>query len=239
MENNSQGKVSIVIPVFNEESVIQAAVEKLVADLDGDGIKFQLVLAENGSSDATLRIAQSLASRDARISAIHLDTPNYGNAMRRGFLAASGECAANFSIDFIDLQFLRTGLDRMSNFDLVLGSKYLDTQYDQRPLPRRLCGRLLSQFVRTLFCLPVSDTHGIMVFRRTRLVSVLENCKFGNEVFDTELIVRAHRAGAAICEVPIKVEENRPSRLGSFLRARRMLGQFARMWMVLRQEEVI
>ncbi len=230
--------VSITIPVFNEEAVLAGSVERLLKALEPTGIPFEVILAENGSTDGTPALAKEAALSDARIRVLHVDQPDYGRAMRQGFLASSGDCLLNFSIDFIDVEFLRMALARLASYDVVLGSKYVTAGYDRRPAARRLGGQALSALVRLLFWLPVSDTHGLMAFRRERVAPLLRRCRLGHEVFDTELIVRCHRAGLRMCELPVAVEEQRPSRLGSWKRARRMLLQFARLRVALWREGV-
>lgn len=230
--------VSITIPVFNEEAMLAGSVERLMEALDGSGLSFEVILAENGSSDQTLAVAKGLALRDARIRVLHLERPDYGRAMRAGFLVSSGDCLLNFSIDFVDVGFLRTALSRLASHHVVLGSKYVAAGYDRRPAARRLAGRALSALVRLLFWLPVSDTHGLMALQRVKAAPLLERCRFGHEVFDTELIVRCHRAGLRMCEVPVSVAEQRPSRLGSLRRAMRMLVQLTSLRVALWREGI-
>lgn len=231
-----QSSVSITIPVYNEEQVLASAMSDILAGLERTGLAFELILAENGSTDATWKIAQHLAEGDSRIRALHWPEPDYGQAMRQGFLASSANYLANFSIDFVDIEFLEAALAALEQCDIMIGSKYSAKGCDRRPIARRLGGRLLSRFVRLLFRLPVSDTHGLLVLHRGRVAAQVEKCRFGNEIFDTELIVRSHRAGLVIRELPVCAEEKRPSRSGTLTRARRMLAQLARLRMALWQE---
>jgi len=230
--------VSIIVPAYNEEEMLASAVGQLLADMDRMGAAFEVILAENGSTDSTRKIAEELAQSDRRVRMLHLDSPDYGQAMRQGFLASSTDALANFSVDLIDIEFLQTALPRLDHFDIVLGSKYTARNDDQRPLIRRIGGMLLSSLVQVLFRLPVSDTHGLMVLRRDRVIPLVEKCHFGHEIFDTELVVRAHRAGLALCEVPLHVEEKRPNRTGIVRRALRMLVQYSKLRVVLWQERV-
>jgi glycosyltransferase involved in cell wall biosynthesis len=228
--------ISIVIPIYNEERTLVGATQDLLVGLERTGLTFEVILAENGSADATAALADDLARRDRRIRVIHLPSPDYGQALRQGFLAGTGDCLLNFSIDFVDLEFLQTALGRLAGCDMVIGSKYVAQGHDHRPWRRQVGGRLLSGFVRTLFRIPYADTHGLLALRRKRVVALVERCRFGHEIFDTELIVRAHRAGLALCEVPVRVEEQRPSRTGTLRRALRMLAQFVRLRWDLWQE---
>jgi glycosyltransferase involved in cell wall biosynthesis len=228
--------VSVVVPAFNEEQLLASTVHQLLADLERIGVAFEVILAQNGSTDETPQIADELARTDHRVRAIHLDLPDYGRAMRQGFLDSAADCVLNFSVDFVDIGFLQTALSELDRADVVLGSKYVARSHDRRPLQRRLGGIFLSNLVRVLFHLPVSDTHGLLALRRDEVIALVEKCRFGNEVFDTELIVRAHRAGLAMCEIPVRVEEQRPNRVGALRRALRMLRQYAALRVVLWQE---
>ncbi len=202
------------------------------------GVPFEVILAENGSQDSTPAIAKELALRDPRVRVLHLPSPDYGRAMREGFLASSGDALANFSVDFIDVEFLRRALSELARYDVVLGSKYLYRGLDRRPVSRRMGGLILSGFVKLLFRLPVADTHGLLALRRERVSPLVGRCRFGHEVFDTELIVRSHRAGLSIREIPVQVEEKRSSRLGASARARRMLVQLLKLRYALWREGV-
>jgi glycosyltransferase involved in cell wall biosynthesis len=234
----AEAEVSIVIPVYNEESVLVPALRALLSDLDRLQCRAEVIVVENGSRDATLARAQELAQEDPRLHVVHTDTPNYGRAMRQGFLSASAEYMVNFSIDFVDLGFLQQALARIATLDMVLGCKYLTKGEDQRPLQRRLAGKALSALARIMFGIPFADTHGLMMLRRETFTGLLQKCRFGNEVFDTELIVRAYGAGLRIAELPVRVEETRPSRLGATRRALRMLRQFASLRMALWRESL-
>ncbi len=233
---NRLTSVSVVIPLYNEEQSLVNVVRNLVADLECIDVTFEVILAENGSTDSTAKVADALAEEDQRIRAIHLPLPDYGRAMCRGFLAGSKDYLINFSVDLVDLEFLQAALSRLADGDIVLGSKYLARGYDQRPLTRRLGGFLLSSFVRIVFRLSVSDTHGLLVLRRNKVVPLLRQCHFGHEVFDTELVVRARRVGLTIIELPLHVTEERPSRIGSLRRALRILRELVELRLALGQE---
>ena len=228
--------VSVVVPAHNEEGILASALGQLIVDLDQMELGFEVILAENGSTDSTLQLAEGMAMTDRRLRVLHLEQPDYGRALRQGFLASSGVYLANFSVDFMDIDFLQTALSKLERHDLVLGSKYVAKSHDARPVTRRLGGRMLSCFAQTLFHLPVSDTHGLMAMRREVVLPLVKASQLGNEVFDTELIVRAHRAGIPMCEVPVSVKEVRPNRLGVVKRTVRMVVQLTWLRLVLWRE---
>jgi glycosyltransferase AglD len=74
------------------------------------------------------------------------------------------------------------------------------------------------------------------VLRRKEMVALVECSKFGTDLFDTELVIRAERAGLRVEELPVLVEERRPSRTSIARRIPRSLVGLARLRMVLWQE---
>jgi glycosyltransferase involved in cell wall biosynthesis len=228
--------LSLVVPVYNEEALLAAAVQEIMAGLPGLGVGFEVILVENGSTDRSPEIVDMLARTDGRILGVHLPAANYGQALRHGFLAAHGDLMANFSIDWVDFAFLEAAMARVPEFDLVLATKGAPDQADQRPWLRRAGGAAFHGLVRVLFGVPISDTHGIKLMRRERVDGLVERCRYDAEVFDTELVVRACRAGLRICEIPVRVGEKRPSRVRVIKRAWLGLAQLVRLRFALWKE---
>ena len=83
------------------------------------------------------------------------------------------------------------------------------------------------------FGLKVSDTHGMKVLRRDDVVALVQRSRFGTDLFDTELVIRAERAGMRVDELPVVVEETRPSRTSIARRIPRSIVGLARLRLVL------
>jgi glycosyltransferase involved in cell wall biosynthesis len=228
--------VSLIVPVFNEEEMLAAAMREIIAGFAALAIPFEVILSENGSMDRTPQLVDGLARDDDRIRVVHLPVPDYGQALRQGFLAARGDFLVHFSVDWMDFGFLQAALSRAPEYDLVLASKSATEKSDLRPWFRRLGGAAFHGLVRWLFGVPISDTHGIKLMRRECVIGLVHRCRFNGDVFDTELVVRAFRAGLRICEIPVYVHEKRPSRVGVLKRAGRGLTQLVRLRVVLWKE---
>ena len=104
--------VSLIVPVFNEEEMLAAAMREIIAGLAALAIPFEVVLSENGSMDRTPQLVDGLARDDDRIRVVHLPAADYGQALRQGFLAARGDLLVHFSVDWMDFGFLQTALSR-------------------------------------------------------------------------------------------------------------------------------
>jgi glycosyltransferase involved in cell wall biosynthesis len=206
--------ISIVMPAYNEQGYLEPAVKSVVAGLRDRGIEFEVVISENGSSDGTLDEARQLAHTFAEVEVLSSPVADYGRALKAGFLAATGELVVNFDVDLVDLDFLDRALARAegTNPVIIVGSKRTPGSDDQRRAARKAVTAVFSFGLRHGFGLKVSDTHGVKVLRRVPLLQLVRSCQFGRDIFDTELIIRAERAGMAVLELPVTVADQRPPR---------------------------
>jgi hypothetical protein len=127
----------------------------------------------------------------------------------------------NFDVDFCDLGFLDRAVPLVEAPDgpaVVVGSKRSAGSDDTRNWQRRMVTGVFSSILRHGFGLSVSDTHGVKAMRREAVAPLAQYCRFGQDLFDTELILRAERSGLRSAEVPVEVVEKRPAR--SSIRAR-------------------
>ncbi|MEO8845160.1 MAG: glycosyltransferase family 2 protein [Kofleriaceae bacterium] len=209
--------VSIVIPVYNEEGILREAVTELLdgldtvrAQLDAPGLRFEIIIAENGSRDRTVELAEHLASERSEVRTFSLGEPNYGKALRRGILEARGTWVICEEIDLCDLDFHRRALAhlRMGDADMVVGSKAMKGSDDQRPLMRRAATRVLNGMLRIAVDFRGTDTHGLKAFHREALLPVVEACVIDRDLFASELVIRAGRS-VNVMEIPITLAEKR------------------------------
>lgn len=130
--------ISIIIPVYNESDLIKKVAIQLLDDLNKSNTisNFEIILIENGSWDNSDLLVDELSEMDDRIKAFHLQSPDYGLALKTGINNASKELTVNFSVDFIDLNFLHQALLKIKECDLVMGSYNIGSS-DHRSFVRR------------------------------------------------------------------------------------------------------
>jgi glycosyltransferase involved in cell wall biosynthesis len=227
--------VSIVIPIYNEEGILHAAVVDLHERLAPLGLRYEIVLAENGSRDRTLEVARELEKKYPEVRHVSVGEPNYGRALRAGILDARGEIVICDEIDLCDVDFHAKALAlfEKDEADMVIGSKLIAGAFDQRPLFRHATSIVYTTLLRLLLDFRGSDTHGLKAFRRDRMASIVAACLTDKDVFASELVIRAYRAGVRVTEIPIRVVEKRPPSINLLKRVPNVLKNLGKLsWAV-------
>lgn len=214
---------SIVIPVHNEAGYLPGALDELFDELGRVPAPTRVLVAENGSTDGTAAVAERLAADNDALSVLSLPVADYGAAMRQGFLTTDGAWAVNFDIDYFSGAFLERVLELAGDADIVLASKRAAGAEDRRSAFRRFATWTFNKILRFGLGSSVSDTHGMKAVRREVVTAIAPQCRSTQDLFDTELVVRAERAGYRIREVPAVVEEKRQARSSLLKRVPRTL----------------
>ncbi len=232
------GSISVVFPAYQEEEYLPAAVEDVVVGLRNRGVNFEVIVVENGSRDRTREVADELAARFPEVVSLSSPEPDYGRALRLGLMTAQFDFVVNFDVDLYDLSFAERAIAKAQaeGLAVVVGSKRGKDAQDERPLPRKVVTASFTAILRYGFGLKVSDTHGMKVMRRDLVVDLARDCKFGTDLFDTELILRAERAGLKTGEIGVRVEEKRAARTPILNRIVRSLRGLVRLKVALLRE---
>lgn len=228
--------LSVVIPVYNEESIIASAAEELRQGLDARGVDYEIIFAENGSRDATPRILEELCAKNPRLRWFHSERPNYGSALKAGILLARGTYVVCDEIDLCDLTFYDAALPRLERgeADMVVGSKAAKGASDQRPLVRRAATRVHNGLLKVALGFQGTDTHGLKAFRREALLPVIHKCVVDMDVFASEFVIRAWREGLKVTEIPIQLHEKRQPSIHLFRRVPNVLKNVGKLFYVIR-----
>jgi glycosyltransferase involved in cell wall biosynthesis len=228
--------ISIIIPVYNEEGILRASVVDLVDRLGALPWSYELVLAENGSTDHTVEVAADLAERFDQLVCQHTDEPNYGKALREGILHARGDIVICDEIDLCDTDFYERAIAVLQDpsVDFVVGSKVMEGAIDERPFLRRLGTIVINSMLRVILGFKGTDTHGLKAFRREPVQPIARACLVDRDLFASELVIRAVRAELCVQEIPVRVLEKRPPTLGLARRVPNVLKGLARLFIAIR-----
>jgi len=223
MPHLTRQSITVVIPVHNEATFLPGALPRLFAEMEGVDADISVLIAENGSTDDTARLVTESMAVYPNLTLLELAEPNYGAAMRDGFMAATTEWVANFDIDYFSGAFLADALAAGETADVILASKRAEGSDDQRGTVRRLATWTFNQILRFVLGSGVSDTHGMKLVRATVVANVAPHVISTVDLFDTELVVRAEKAGYRIAELPVEVVELRETKSSLIKRVPRTL----------------
>lgn len=236
--------ISVVLPAYNESLMLSATVREIHKFLKARKEDFQIVIVENGSTDNTCEIAEQLALKYSAIDFFSEISADYGHALRRGFQESKGDVVVNFDVDFYDFDFLERAVSLIRETphncpSIVVGSKRAHGSRDERSILRRFATFVFSSILRVGFGLGVTDTHGVKAFHRASVAPFEQQCHFGIDLFDTELILRCERAGLVVHEIPVAVKESRPARSALISRIPRTLSGLTAMKLLFIKESFV
>ena len=202
---------SIVIPIFNEQEILEESLNNIFAICKRTQKKFEIILSENGSNDNTLEIAKKISNEHSEIKVISSNTPNYGMALRSGFIEASNSLVVSFDIDYYSESFLNMALMLEEDFSAITASKRLVQSNDGRRFVRKIATNTFVFLLKLLFRTTLSDTHGMKAIKKICIDEFVNDVVSTQDIFDTELLIRIEKSGKKIKEVPAIVNEIRPS----------------------------
>ncbi len=234
--------VTIVIPVYNEEQILEQAVTGLYAELEKyrADFDFELILAENGSKDNTIAKGQEIATRFPGMSIFHHPEPDYGNALKAGIRRAKGEIIVCDEIDLCLPEFYEKALAvfKANGAQMIVGSKAMKGAKDERPCKRKFATFVLNLLLKIILGFKGTDTHGVKAFLKAPLMPVLDRCLVGKDIFASEFVIRAERAGIDIHEIPISLDEKRAPSIRLLKRVPRVISNLAYLFWAIRIKKI-
>jgi glycosyltransferase involved in cell wall biosynthesis len=209
-EESSPIELSILMPCLNEAETIETCILKAKDFLARNSVAGEVVVADNGSTDGSVALAEKLGAR-----VIHVAIRGYGAALIGGTFAARGTYVIMADADdSYDFSNLAPFLERLrSGYDLVMGNRFRGgIETNAMPLLHRYLGNPVLSFLgRLFFRIPVGDFHcGLRGFRRSAILD-LELKTTGME-FASEMIVRSGLQRLSITEVPTRLKLDGRSR---------------------------
>jgi len=208
--------VSLVFPAYNEEARLGPSLRKLAGYLGRQPYACEVIIVDDGSTDATVEVAQSWAASlpdNVHLEVLtHYQNQGKGAAVKTGCLAARGDYVIFTDVDLAspleDCDRLLAALSTTA--DVAIGTRVHPGGHDMRssqPLSRRLMGRLFT-FVRKRLAVPqIDDTQcPLKGFRREAAQRIFAAQRLSGWSFDVELLFLADRFGMKTEQIPVKWE---------------------------------
>jgi glycosyltransferase involved in cell wall biosynthesis len=207
---DSAPEISVVMPCLNEAETLPVCIEKIQRTFSDHGIRGEVIVADNGSSDESVVIAQRMGAR-----VVSVEAKGYGSALMGGIAAARGEYVmmgdADDSYDFTSVPAFLAQLQK--GFDLVMGNRFKGgiAPDAMPPLHKYLGNPVLTLIGRLFFNSPCGDFHcGLRGFRKEAYERM--GLRTTGMEFATEMIVKATLLNMRISEIPTTLSVDGRSR---------------------------
>jgi dolichyl-phosphate beta-glucosyltransferase len=222
--------LSVILPAYNEGTRLPPYLESMRTYLDATfPASYEVLVVDDGSSDGLAARVESLGHTWPSLRLLrHAENRGKGAALRSGLAAACGTLMlvadADGATPIREESRLREAIERGA--DVAVGSRLLPDPAGavRRCWHRRLFGRSFAGMVRWVFDLPLRDTQcGFKMFRREVALHLLPFCHQTGYLFDVEALLRAHRLGYRLAEVPISWQDIPGSKVRLFRDGWRMV----------------
>ena len=210
--------VEIVVPVYNEEHTLRPSIERLHNFLSEEfPLTWQIVIADNASSDRTLDVARALSTERTGVEVLHLRKKGRGRALRASWLASPAKVVCYMDVDLsTDLRALLPLVAPLisGHSDLAIGTRLSRSSRVKRGPKRELISRSYNLILRTFLRARFSDAQcGFKAIRTDVAKRLIPQVVDQGWFFDTELLVLAQREKLRIHEVPVDWEDDPDSRV--------------------------
>jgi len=225
----------VVLPAYNEAANIEKAVFTTAKTLSKITNSFEVIIAEDGSTDGTDRIASRLSKQYAYVIHLHSnERQGRGRALKRAFKASSGEILCYIDVDLAtDMKYLEKLIRAVSTdgYDFATGSRMMSESDAKRPFKREFASRGYNFLVRFFLRSKLYDHQcGFKAFRRGPLFELLDEVENQHWFWDTELLVRAEHKGYRIIEFPVYWRHGGSSKVDLVKDVEGMGSEIFRLW---------
>ena len=210
MQEAGKGKteLSVVFPAHNEAGKIEAAVRETKQALAVITAAYEILIAEDGSTDGTADLARRIAAEDPSVRHIHSDERlGRGKALNRAFKSARGDILMYMDVDLsTDLSYVKPLINaiRVERYDFATGSRLMKESDVKRSFKRHILSTAFNFLVRVILRSKLRDHQcGFKSFRKEALMRIVDEIEDEHWFWDTELLVRAPRRGYRVKEIPV------------------------------------
>lgn len=213
-------KVSISVPVLNEEKELEVNISKLCAFLiKGFKYDWEIVIVDNGSNDKTQEIGLRMSKMDSKIKYLRLEERGRGRALKRSWSQSDADILSYMDVDLstnlksfpILIEEIATGAD------VAIGSRLMKNSHIVRQFKREMLSRGYNLLIKLMFWNKFSDAQcGFKAIGKKAARELLPKIVDNKWFFDTELLILAEKKGYRIAEVPVEWIEDLDSRVKIF-----------------------
>ena len=234
-------KVSVVIPMYNENKIIASTARTLSEFMEKSFEKYEIVFFDDGSSDGSADAVKALSLPNVKVLG-YGENRGKGCAVRHAMLACDGDVRIFTDADLaygIDVISRAVDAFKKQTSDIIIGSRNLDKDgYDGYTFKRKIMSKVYIKLLCFAGSFKLSDSQcGFKVFSRQAAERIFSECLVDGFAFDFEVILRAQKHGFNISEMPVKVVNHRQSSVRPMRDAFKMLGDIRRIKKQIKDEK--
>jgi len=232
---NNQLKISIIIPIYNEEKRILRCLERISSYCNEKEWDYEVLVAEDGSTDNTVKIVNDFSSQKNRFKLLSFpERLGKGGAIKNSMFQATKDYVCFMDVDLsADVGELERLIPYVNNYEIIIGSRILRGTLPpiEGPLYRKIFSRFYSKFFRFLFRMPIKDPQcGFKLFKKNIISRLFKEIHTTNFAFDSEVLVKAYWLGFKIKEVPIIWKFDPATKISVFKQVREMGNSLMQIW---------
>jgi glycosyltransferase involved in cell wall biosynthesis len=207
-------KTCVVIPVYNEERDLEWSVENVLKVCKKNYKNFEILIADNASTDQTPEIAKKLSKKYKPVKYIHLDKKGRGRALKKAWSTTDSEIMCYMDVDLsTNLKFLKPLTDAIEEgYDISFGSRHKKGSEVDRSVKREILSRGYNLILKLILKVQFNDAQcGFKAINRKVLKEIISTIDNNEWFLDTELLVKGERWGYKLKEIPVKWVEDKGS----------------------------
>ena len=199
-------KISLIIPIFNEEKLIEKNIKKIYFFLKKNFRRFEIIIVESGSSDKSLYICKKVEKKYRNLKLIVEKKRNgFGAALKKGFKLSSGQIISLFTIDFtFDLKHYLKASRLLEKYDCVLSYRV----NDDRSFFRKFQSIIFNFVAKKLLSIKINNINSALKVYKSNFIKKLR-IKSNGWLIDTEIVYNIQKQNLKIVEIPVKINYRR------------------------------
>ncbi len=204
-------ETTIIIPVYNEESIIVSNTKSLIKYLNTLNLIYEIILSSNGSTDKTVELGRWLAGQYNEVKLLSINERGVGLAFKNAISEAKYEKIVSLDIDLtVDLSFVKRAIELLETYDIIIGSKIFGIQ--RRSFVRILGSRVYVTIASVLLNLKFNDyAPSGKAYRKSVVQKYLNHADDGTS-YVVEAVYKAFKDNHRIIQIPIGCDDRRKSK---------------------------
>jgi len=209
-------EISVVIPAYNEEKIIEDSIRTLIAHMDGLHLdKYEVVISENGSTDRTLDLAKKFATGNLKV--ISSAKRGFGNAIRKGVAEASMENIVVYPLDLCyDIHFIEKSMEQLDKYPVVFGVRYKEGCTNDRPAFRLFISKMHTRLVNFLFSAKFNDVDCLKAYKAYVGKKMVANTNANDAFIEVEISMMVKNGSIPYAEIATSHVEKEAARHPSY-----------------------